>query len=99
MKTSKLSTDSPAQPGNAQTSSYEAYSSEFFRQFQPAGALERQLLQMIVDCGWRLNRVRAYQQTLLSSGVDAGGLPAEVAVASTQALEKHAKVLANLTLY
>ena len=78
----------------------------FFRDFQPKGALESQLVQTIASCFWRLNRIAAHEQTLLSldsvaceSQINTQDDRALAACAAARAFEMHNKLLANLTLY
>lgn len=85
---------------------YHSFCREFMHEFQPATPLERQLVQSISDCSWRLNRLRAQEQTLLSLStvecehqVKTADDRAAAACASALALEKNARLLANLTLY
>jgi hypothetical protein len=85
---------------------YYSYCHEFFCEFNPEGMLERQLVQTIVDCGWRLNRLRANEQTLLSMATvsleDEAKTPdlrVATAMASALAFARNSKTLANLTLY
>jgi hypothetical protein len=85
---------------------YHAFGREFFQEFQPATPLERQLVQTISDCSWRLNRLRAQEQTLLSlstveceSQVNTADDRAAAACASALAFEKNSRLLANLSIY
>ena len=85
---------------------HDKFSRDFFHDLQPQTAIERQLVQTIVDCSWRLNRLRAHEQTLLSlstvemeSEVNTQDDRCATACASALAFEKNAKTLGNLTIY
>ena len=85
---------------------YQNFCREFFQDYVPIGAVERQLVQTIADSSWRLNRLRAQEQTLLSiATVEAEDQirtteeRSAAVLASALAFEKHAKNLANLSLY
>jgi len=79
----------------------------FFNDYQPEGALEHQLVQIIANCLWRLNRITANEQSLLSldtiqcedDHIKATDDRAVTACASARSFEMHVKTLANLTLY
>jgi hypothetical protein len=85
---------------------YRNFCRGFFQEYQPATSTERQLVQTIADCSWRLNRLRAQEQTLLSLAtieqedhVNTQDDRAATTCAAALAFEKHAKTLSNLTLY
>jgi hypothetical protein len=78
----------------------------FFDDFQPEGNHEIQLVQNIATCFWRLNRIAAQEQTLLSldtvdfeDQINTADARARTACATARAFEKQIKELANLTLY
>src|SRR5690242_1419415 len=48
---------------------YQRHSQRFFDDLQPKGALEEQLVQSLVDTTWRLNRVPALENNLLTLGL------------------------------
>ena len=85
---------------------HDKFCRNFFDDFQPQTAMERQLVQTVADCSWRLNRLRAMEQSLLSlSTLDAEDQVntqddrAAAACASALAFEKNLKTLGNLSLY
>jgi len=85
---------------------FDAFCSGFFNDYQPEGALEAQLVQNIATCFWRLNRIAAHEETLLSLDTLAGedqidnpDARVRTACAAARAFETHGKHLANLTLY
>jgi hypothetical protein len=85
---------------------YRNFCRDFFAEYQPDTPTERQLVQTIADCSWRLNRLRAQEQTLLSLAIveqedhaNTADNRALAACASGLAFEKHSKTLSNLTLY
>jgi hypothetical protein len=85
---------------------YRNFCREFFDEYHPLTPTERQLVQSIADSSWRLNRMRAQEQTLLTLGaveqedhVNTQDDRAAATCASALAFEKRVKLLANLTLY
>ena len=85
---------------------YDQFIRNFYSDYQPRTAIERQLVQTVADCSWRLNRLRAQEQTLLTLGtiemesqINNPDDRCATACASGLAFEKHAKTLGNLTLY
>ena len=85
---------------------HDKFCRNFFDDFQPKTAMERQLVQTVADCSWRLNRLRAMEQTMLSLSTvdleDQVNTPddrAASACAAALAFEKNLKTLGNLSLY
>jgi len=87
--------------------SHSGFCRGFFDDYKPEGALEHQLVQIIANCLWRLNRITANEQSLLSldtiqceeDHIKATDDRAVTACASARSFEMHVKTLANLTLY
>ena len=87
--------------------SHSEFCNGFFRLYQPEGALEHQLVQIIANSLWRLNRIAANEQSLLAldtvqcedDNIKAVDDRAATACAAARAFEMHNKTLANLTLY
>ena len=48
---------------------YQRFTKRFFDDFKPQGALEEQLVQMLADTSWRLNRIPALETNLLALGL------------------------------
>jgi hypothetical protein len=85
---------------------YDQFCRAFFDEYQPQGPTERQLVQTVADCSWRLNRLRAQEQTLLAvaaiqqeAGIHLADDRAAAACASGLAFARQSKMLANLTIY
>jgi hypothetical protein len=85
---------------------FDAFCRGFFNDYQPEGSLETQLVQNIATCFWRLNRIAADEQSLLSldtlaceDQINTADARARTACAAARAFEMHLKHLANLTLY
>jgi hypothetical protein len=85
---------------------YQRHTQRFAGQFKPAGALEEQLVQMLADCTWRLNRIPALETNLLTLGmteledrISTGHPEADAALATAQSFRGHASAFAILTVY
>ena len=85
---------------------HDKFCRNFFDDFQPKTAMERQLVQTVADCSWRLNRLRAMEQSLLSLSTDdledqvnTQDDRAATACAAALAFEKNIKTLGNLSIY
>jgi hypothetical protein len=85
---------------------YDRFCRGFFDEYQPVAATEHQLVQTLADCAWRLNRLRAQEQTLQSlaalaqePNIHIRDDRAAAACASGLAFQQQCKMLANLTLY
>ena len=83
---------------------------DFLKGFQddlrPGGALERQFVQQLADCSWRLNRASAWEtnQVTMEAALNADqvstGLPqVQDAFAHAAAADRKAKTLANMSMY
>jgi len=80
---------------------FEAFCTGFFNDYQPEGSLEIQLVQNIATCFWRLNRIAAHEETLLSldtlageNQIDNADARVRTACAAARAFEMHSKRLA-----
>ena len=91
------------------TDDLNAYT-EFLTSFQddlnPGGALEKQFVQQLADCSWRLNRASAWEtnQVTMEAALNADqvstGLPqVQDAFAHAAAADRKAKTLANMSMY
>jgi hypothetical protein len=47
---------------------YRAFTKRFFDNLKPRGVIEEELVQTLADCRWRLNRLSAIENNLLSLG-------------------------------
>jgi hypothetical protein len=64
---------------------YQSHLKSFADEFNPSGAVEAHLVQVLADTSWRQNRVAALETNLLAMGVES--------------LESQSKALANLSLH
>jgi hypothetical protein len=85
---------------------FAAFCRGFFEDFKPEGNHEIQLVQNIATCFWRLNRIAAAEQSLLSletlaceDQINTADDRARTACAAAKAFESQIKQLANFTLY
>ncbi len=82
--------------------SYKRHLKSFTDEYRPEGASETQLVLVLANASWRLNRVAALETNLLPLvPPELGGAPNEVrdAIAVAAALESHAKSVANLGMH
>jgi hypothetical protein len=49
---------------------YRRHADEFFKEYQPEGSTEKQLVRELADTSWRLNRVPAIEAALLQRASD-----------------------------
>ena len=87
-------------------SAYQRHAHGLFDHFQPAGALEQQMVQSLADTSWRLNRVVALETNLFSLGITemedrvrASHPDAEAALAMALAYREHNRAFANICIY
>jgi len=87
-------------------SAYQRHAHGLFDHFQPAGALEEQLVQSLSDTSWRLNRVAAVETNLFSLGivenedrVHANHPDAEAALAMALTFRENVHAFTNLGIY
>ena len=84
--------------------------SDFLKSFQddlnPGGALERQFVQQLADCSWRLNRASAWETNQVTMEAElhgdkvSTGIPqVQDAFAHAAAADRKAKTLANMSMY
>ena len=86
---------------------YHLFSQRFFDDYQPKGAIEQQLLLTIIDCSWKLNRTKAWEDVALSIGFDEVRETTDPrnhpslrdALATTCVAHRIAKDIANYSLY
>jgi len=85
--------------------SYQEHVNSFTAEYHPQGATESQLVQLLADTSWRLNRASALETNVLSLAVARepnivdGPEQIQNAIAMASALESQSKTLANLSLY
>ena len=85
---------------------YQRHVQSFVTQCQPKGAIEAQLVQTLADTAWRLNRVSALENNLLTLGIvrvpdQLSEAPEQVqqALSIAASLESQTRALANLSLH
>ena len=85
---------------------YQRHAQRLLDHFQPADALEEQLVQSLADSSWRLNRVNAVETNLFSLGitenenhVQANHLEAEAALAMALTFRDNVHTFSNLSIY
>lgn len=85
---------------------YEAFCKEFFDDLKPEGVLEKQFVQTLADCSWRLNSAAAREANLLSLAVheraflmNAGDEQVDDALAEAQSVREGSQVFTNISLY
>ena len=87
---------------------FNAFEQSFVEELKPVGAVEAQLVQVIVDASWKMNRSKAWQDQILcgqmlaeSGEPDANGLEPELAMALTIAeiVSRSTKDLCNFSIY
>ena len=74
---------------------YETFKRSFFGDLKPKGELEEQLAFTLVNTQWRLNRCRAFEESILATGTNTPGDRQAVARLVTDQVES----LAKLSLY
>ncbi len=86
---------------------YQSFCDQFTVHYQPAGPVERQLVQTIADTSWRLNRISAMEHSSLSlaaaqkldQACGATDDPSAQAIAQALAFQEQSDRLAKLSLY
>ncbi len=77
---------------------YQLHTQRYASQFQPKGVLEEQLVQTITDTTWRLNRIAAIENNLLTLGMtEYTGPQDELAMAAS--FRDQAKAIATLGMH
>ena len=85
--------------------SYQHHLESFIHEYKPSGATETQLVQALADAAWRLNRVAALENNLLTLGVTTpapiNDAPQQVqdALSIAAALDSQTRALANLSIH
>ena len=84
---------------------YQAFCTELMKHLAPQGALEKQYAQTFCDTQWRLNRIRAIEDSMLSLGVfeqagaiDPGHPQIHAALTSARVFRENSNVFVNLSL-
>ncbi len=85
---------------------YQRFTKRFFDDLKPIGILEEQLVQSIADTSWRLNRIPALENNLLTLGLTehAGRINTEhpevhAPLAMAEALREQTRAFAALSLH
>ena len=85
---------------------YQSHLKSFTDEYNPKGATEANLVQVLADTSWRLNRVAALETNLLTLGIanqvsPITDAPSEVrdAMSIVAALESQTKALSNLSMH
>ncbi len=85
---------------------YQKRNQEFFTECKPKGPIEMQLVQVLADTAWRLNRVAALENSLLSLGiaehedsVDTDHPKVHTALAMAKTYREQSHVVANLGMH
>jgi hypothetical protein len=85
---------------------YQSHVQSFVDQCKPNGAIESQLVQTLADTAWRLNRVSALENNLLTLGMvrvpdQLSEAPEQVqqALSIAAALDSQTRALSNLSLH
>lgn len=85
---------------------YQRHAQGLFDDVQPKGALEEQLVQSLADTTWRLNRVAALENNLLTlgmtehaDGINTAHPEAHSALAMAAALREQTSALASLSTH
>jgi hypothetical protein len=91
---------------NEDLQAYQLHLESFTGEYNPKGVTEANLVQVLADTFWRLNRVAALETNLLSLGIahDAGPIidaPQQIqdALSIVSALESQSKALSNLSMH
>jgi hypothetical protein len=87
-------------------SAYQRHSQAFLDEYQPKGPTETQLVQLLLDTFWQLNRAAAVQTNLLTLGITenedrvrATHPDAETGLAMAIAYREHNRAFANIGIY
>jgi hypothetical protein len=82
---------------------YQRHIQSYVTEYKPKGPTETQLVQTLADTAWRLNRVSALENNLLTLGIvnnlNAEPDPVQDALSIVRALDSQTRVLANLSLH
>ena len=87
-------------------SPYQRHSQPFLDEYQPSGATEAQLVQLLVDTSWRMNRAAAVETNLFSLGISEAedrdpAIPpnTDSALAMALAFREHTRAFAQISIY
>ena len=85
---------------------YEKHVESFTAEYQPKGPTESHLVQTLADTAWRINRVSALENNVLTLGIvrepdqlDDAPEQVQQALAVAASLESQTKALSNLSLH
>ena len=80
---------------------YQHHIQAYVTEYTPKGPTETQLVQTLADIAWRLNRVSALENNLLTLGIvnNAEPDPVQDALSVVRALDSQTRALANLSLH
>src|SRR6266852_1095136 len=85
---------------------YQRFTKRFFDDLKPRGVIEEQLVQSIADTSWRLNRIPALENNLLSLGfaehsdrINTEHPEAHAALAIAEALREQTRAFSALSLH
>ena len=85
---------------------FQRFGNTFWNDYQPQGALESQLVQMVSDLAWRINRASAVEKVRVSltidderESVDTECAPAHNAFVEARNYEKNSDTIKNISLY
>src|SRR5713101_336768 len=85
---------------------YQRFTKRFFDDLKPKGVIEEQLVQTIADTSWRLNRIPALENNLLSLGfaehsdrINTEHPEAHAALAIAEALREQTRAFSALSLH
>ena len=85
---------------------YQRHARSFLDEYQPQGATESQLVQLLIDTSWRMNRASAVETNLFSLGIAerenrplADHPQAEAALAMALAFREHHRAFAQIGIH
>ena len=85
---------------------YQRHAQSFLDEYHPKGATETQLVQILIDTSWRINRASAIETNLYSLGltemedrIRAAHPEAEAALAMALAFREHTRAFSNISIY
>jgi hypothetical protein len=80
---------------------YQKHGAQFHTELKPEGLLESKCVQTIADTYWRLDRIRAMENSLFGLAVseETEMSPIDCALAQAKSLEQHSDLLIRLSLY
>ena len=85
---------------------YQAFCKDLMEDLAPEGPLETQFAQTFCDTQWRLNRIRAIEESMFALGhfepagaIDPGHPEIHAALTNARVFRENSNVFANLSLY